>query len=308
MVEKISRDMAMECKMVFIVGTGRCGTKSLAHILNNVPGVQVEHEIDPPLLDEVDGYLKGKIGKEKLIDILRTTRKPKTKGLKVFGESNQRLSFIIPELMEAFPGAKFIWIIRDGREVVSSTTFRGWYGYPIIKTLKSEKWEPYRIGGDFVGDIISDEWNKMKPFAKNCWYWSYTNKIIDNQRKNDKEDFLFVKIEEMNGCLDKIKEFIGIPKKLGLENRIVNAAKKRYLFNGGPLKFDMWTKRERMVFEFYAGEIMDYHYPSWREKKKFKNDVFIKIKRAKRWVYFNAYSLIVPGTRSVRKKIGLTKG
>lgn len=289
---------------VFVLGTGRCGTQSLAHMLNSLPECQFEHEMKPPLLSEIDDYLKGNLRKDRLIEILKTTRKPIKKGVKVFGESNQRLSFIIPELFEAFPNSKFIWIIRDGRSVVASTIFRGWYGYPVIKTLKSsEEWEKYRICGDIVGEIPQPVWERMSPFAKNCWYWGYTNELIARNLTDNNIPFYNFKIEEMSDHLDGIKKFLGFSVSQTLQNVVKNTAFKRPFFNGTPLNCNLWTKKEWNEFELYSGKMMDIYYPKWRNSRIEYSAFYIRFKRVYRHLYFYSHEFVTRIVRFIRKTL-----
>jgi hypothetical protein len=112
--------------MFFVVSTGRCGSKSIADLLNASPDCVCVHELEPRLISEATAYLYGDLRHEEAVTLLRSTR-PSTRNGKQFGESNHKLSYLIPAINAAFPDAKFVWLVRDGRRTVESMYKRGWY-------------------------------------------------------------------------------------------------------------------------------------------------------------------------------------
>src|SRR6201999_1703766 len=110
-------------KPFFIVSSGRSGTAMLHKALSAKPGVEMHHEyavqITQPLA--VKRYL-GLIDDAETQQTLRETF-----GAAVhwsqgshWGDSSNKLSWLIPNLAALFPDARFVHLVRDGRKVAGS--------------------------------------------------------------------------------------------------------------------------------------------------------------------------------------------
>ncbi len=147
--------------MIVGVGTGRCGTVTVAEVLG------VPHEPKPRFIREgVEHYYTP--GKRAFpIERLKTA-------LGNAGAVNHRYSLIIPFIRRHFPDAKFVHIIRSGPATVASFMARKWYD-PSASQVGFEKW---RFRGDLAGMVPAKTWESMTPFEKCCWHWSTVNQII----------------------------------------------------------------------------------------------------------------------------------
>src|SRR5438067_6829627 len=251
---------------VFVLGTGRCGTATLASLLDATPGCAVGHEIEPKLLEEVNLYLEGRMSHAEMVSLLRETRSRKAiGGENLSGEANQRLSFVLPSLAEAFPNARFVWLIRDGRSTVASMHHRRWYDrreaearHPALRD-----WTRFRIRGDVVGDVSAEDWAKLDAFGRCCWYWSYTNRLIGQEIERLGLEALPVKIEQVDESLPALARFLGLrepPRNVG----VVDPASA-----GRPLSWRSWSRRHRRVFQQLCGDVMNEHYPGWQSAMRF---------------------------------------
>lgn len=258
--------MQADVKRVFIVGTGRCGTVSCAELLSELPGVNVEHEGTPKLLDEVSGRIAGTVTHADIVDLLRRSRPiPEGNRWSVVGEANQRLSFVLPELKDAFPSARLIWLIRDGRDTVNSMVYRGWYRDDEArgKSGLPAKWAVCRIRAYEVGEMSKVEWRQLDAFARCCWYWDYTNRIIPCEAHRLRFESLVVYLEETERMIPEIARFLGVSPSSTL--RVPHSNRAR---GGRPPAWREWSRRHRAVFENRCGDTMDHHYPGWREDMK----------------------------------------
>jgi hypothetical protein len=248
---------------VFVVGTGRSGTKTLAEFLSSVPGCTVRHEHKPPLLAEVDAYVKRRLTKKKMVDLLRRTRAPEIiGGERLSGESNQRLSFVLPAVAETFPDARIIWLIRDGRDVVSSMQQRRVY-HPQEAQFRpgaSREWSLTRIQADEVGDLQPAEWAALDPFARSCWYWAYTNRLIGRDLTQLPLPSLLVKLEDIASSWPPIAEFLELPRVRPEAIPHSNRSRRE------PMRWQAWSRRQREIFRQLCGPLMDEHYPQWADE------------------------------------------
>jgi len=251
--------------MFFIVSTGRSGTNAIARALSLIHGCVCLHEPPPQLIIESSAYRYEKVSADEIRDILAQTRKPVLDG-GVYCESNQTLSLIIPILADTFPQARYIWLIRNGMDVVASAVQKQWYtGHsenhdryedcpPIEKA-----WIDGRIRADLCGEMTCEEWNSLSRFAKCCWYWAYVNKLIESDlEKCAPGKHTLVKLEELDSRLPGLLKWMGLKAAIVPKTRRTNTAKRT------PYHWTGWTEEEKKIFTSLCGEFMDRYYPEWR--------------------------------------------
>lgn len=149
---------------VFVVGTGTCGTRYLAHVLteNDVEGVF--HEKDPPLFVPSMLWARGELtSKEETW--LRTTLMETRADVAV--ETNWGHSFITSLLHDIFPDARFVYIHRDGRECVRSR-MSGWDLTPDEGWTVEETTTPPFLEGEF----------RAPRFIRLCRWWDTMNHLL----------------------------------------------------------------------------------------------------------------------------------
>lgn len=254
--------------MFFVISTGRSGTQTIAKTLSQIPGCSCLHEPEPELILESSAYRYGQIDPKALNEILSKTRASEIKGKK-YGESNQALSLIIPALTETFPEAKFIWLIRNGLDVVSSIVARKWYTGHTYKhnnyndCAPIEKlWIDGRIEGDRCGDVPKAQWNEMNSFARCCWYWSYLNRTIESDLNKHVEidRFRKVSLEALNTQLPDLISWLGFNT---INNVVVDHNNKAEYTT---YKWTQWIESEKRTFLYWCGPLMDKLYHGWQKK------------------------------------------
>ena len=253
-------------RIFFILSTGRSGTQTIAKSLSQNPECICLHEPLPPLILESSAYRYGRVSCREIKKILLQTRNPVFNG-KLYGESNQTLSLIVPSIVSAFPNSKLIWLIRNGLDVVSSIFSRQWYtGHsanheryencpPIEKT-----WIDGRIRGDLCSDVPFAKWKSMSPFARCCWYWSYINRTIEFDLNNycSSSNIRKVMLEDLNQKLPEIAKWLGLDPSYNLKCGKHNRAHYKLY------PWQKWTFEERETFLYWCGPMMDRLYPNWR--------------------------------------------
>lgn len=251
--------------MIFVLSTGRCGSMTITSVLSQFTGVECYHEPEPKLAKEAYDYLTGRMRRAELADLLRQTRRARMPG-NIYAESNQKLSYMVDALLEAFPAARFIWLVRNGLDVVASLEHRRTY-----RRTRGE-WNVYRLRGDELGDVDPRQWRRMTAFAKCCWYWRWTNERIERDLEAAGADYIVVKLEELADNIGAIGEWLGIPAH-GVTVPVANAHAGRV--SGA----EYWDRRQRRDFADWCGPIMDELYPGWRARlvlnagKTFRNEL-----------------------------------
>jgi hypothetical protein len=262
--------------MFFVVSSGRSGTQTIALALSSVPGCVCLHEPSPELILESSAYRYGNVGHGELAKILRETRQATIDG-SVYCESNQTLSLIIPVLADVFPDARYIWLIRNGLDVVASAYQKQWYtGHsenhdryedcpPIEKA-----WIDGRIQGDRCGDMSAVEWANWDRFGRCCWYWSYSNRVIESDLNQYAPGrFFLLRLEDIDKGLRNLIDWMGFKVEIVLPIERHNIAKRV------PYHWTQWSAEERTIFEHMCGDLMDRFYPSWRMYTGRDSEVFV---------------------------------
>lgn len=184
----------MSAAPFFIVSSGRSGTAMLHKALAAAPGVEMHHEysvqIAQPLA--VRRYL-DLTGADEALRILRRTH-----GAAVhysqgahWGDSSNKLSWLIPELAALFPEAKFVHLVRDGRKVAGSyfrklgdecyddrscAILQAHYDdpahHPAPPPEKKYWWPvPRRT------DPLARDFRGFDQFSRIAWHWAEVNRI-----------------------------------------------------------------------------------------------------------------------------------
>ena len=238
---------------------------TIANTLSLIDNCVCPHEPSPELILESSTYHYGNMSDDEIKGILRETRHHTIDG-SIYCESNQTLSLLIPVLTDVFPDARYIWLIRNGLDVVASVYQKQWYTghsenhdrYEDCPPIE-RAWIDGRIEGDRCGDMSTIEWNKLVRFGRCCWYWSYVNRIIESDlNKYAAGRFKLLRLEELDMELSKVIRW------MGLKAAIVPTAKRYNVAKRNPYYWTMWTDQQRATFDYWCGNPMDRFYPAWR--------------------------------------------
>ena len=214
----------------FIVSSGRSGTHALAKALSLYENVDMHHEycVDyiQPLAFE---YYHRLINEGEAIETIQGTygsavalsEKP------LWGDSSNKASWIIHPLLKVFPNAKFIWLVRDGRKVVSS----------YFNKLSEECYDDRSVNWMRLWIENSERYTQPPPekkywwpmpphrlycynespsqFRLICWHWNAINEFIDyNLSWVPEENTFVVKLEDLTngdmGTLNDMLNFLGL--------------------------------------------------------------------------------------------------
>jgi len=106
---------------VFIVGTGRCGTASIASALNQLKDVTAVHEPEPKLVDLAEAKMNGESIDLNDLEALRSDLPEH------YVESALWNTWLMEEISELWPESRFAWLQRDLLTWAYSAHRRGWY-------------------------------------------------------------------------------------------------------------------------------------------------------------------------------------
>ena len=252
-------------KVFFIVSTGRSGSKAIAKILSQHPEITCRHEPKGELIRISTDYEHHKISKEEAKKaITKLYNQTSNIFTDFYGESDQKISNLIDIYAELFPKAKFLWLIRNAKDVIKSTYGRGWFddrefGYSYrsdvsVETIYSDLiYSINRVNASkIIGQLTKEEWVKMTPFERNCWYWQYWNKkILEQLNRLDKSSWTQIKLESFDFEINSLISFLQITY---FEFELERHNKANY-----NLKEDL-TADEKKFIKFWCGDLMKKYY------------------------------------------------
>lgn len=113
----------MTARAIFIVSSGRSGTKMMERLFAGVPELTMEHEYLCPLLQPMAvRHYMGLATDRDAAALLEATHGAALHYAQTatWGDSSNKLAWLVPLLARLFPEARFVHLVRDGRKVTSS--------------------------------------------------------------------------------------------------------------------------------------------------------------------------------------------
>lgn len=241
--------------LFFILTTGRSGSMTIAHALNRHSQITCYHEPRGQLIRLSGQYAHGikthaEVRKELFAIYCNSSVFP----LGIHGESDQKYWNLFPILSEIFSESKFIWLLRDGREVVCSTFARKWFDSNELEIDKHEM-RLWRLDGAKCGFFSDEEWSSMSTFERNCWYWAYVNELIETQLSLLPVDrYMMIRLEDIQGEFEKIHSFLGLDPESQRVPQLNTAT-------DNVINWDNWSSDEARIFNKWCGNFMERWYP-----------------------------------------------
>ena len=260
----------MSAEPFFIVSSGRSGTAMLHKALSAVADVEMHHEYMVQLIQPlgVRRYM-GLCGADEAAAVLRTTYGAAVRYSEkaLWGDSSNKLSWLIPDLAALFPHAKFVHLVRDGRKVAGSyfqklgtecyddrsTNILNAFvedGAPMPPPEK-KYWWPLPKKSDPAAAAFAG----YSQFERIAWHWAEINRVIRQDLLAIPPDkTLFVKLEELRAdeaALNRLYHFLGLayrPEFFAMFQRPHNVNRP---------KDQLLTESERARFDAIAGAEME---------------------------------------------------
>jgi len=192
--------------------------------------VEMHHEYAVQITQPtaVRNYL-GLIPREQCLQILDETYAAAVRysDRALWGDSSNKLSWIIPELAELLPAAKFVHLVRDGRKVAGSyfrklgdecyddranAAMQAHYdGEAPAPPPEKKYWWPVPRRGDSA----AQPFRGFNQFQRICWHWAEINRVILRElAKLPKARTMFVTLEDLSSSPDAVKglyDFLNLP-------------------------------------------------------------------------------------------------
>ena len=221
----------MGAQPFFIVSSGRSGTAMLHKALSAVANVEMHHEyavqITQPLA--VRRY-QGLAGDTECRDAIAQTYGAAIRYSQAahWGDSSNKLSWLIPELAAQFPTARFVHLVRDGRKVCSSyfhklgaecyddrstAIFQAHMDDQSLPAPPPEKKYWWPVPRKNSPDAA--RFRGFSQFERICWHWAELNRVVlEELGRLPPERKLFLRLEELREspqAVSGLYHFLNLP-------------------------------------------------------------------------------------------------
>lgn len=224
--------LQMYSRIYFVVTCGRSGSTSLSRILDTAKNGTCLVEPRPDLTIESRDLLEGRLDEPRRVlveQMFPRIAKVMDRG-QIYGEKNLTLGPFIPFLYEMLK-CKFVHLVRDGRDVVSS--FMNWHNevYGTIYRECKESGPLSPVARKYSGavpiaedtydysrprpgrdDPFYHEWAQFSRFEMISWYWAFSNRMYrEHLASVPREDW--ISLDYTNVSSQDIKnafEFLGL--------------------------------------------------------------------------------------------------
>lgn len=263
--------MTAHTNAFFIVSSGRSGTAMLHKALSMADGVAMHHEYMVHIVQPL--AIKRYLG---LADEASARRiLAETHGAAIhygdaahWGDSSNKLSWLIPELAALLPRAKFVHLVRDGRKVTgsyyrklgeecyddrSTALLQAYYDNPDRRPPpppEKKYWWPVPRNDD----PIATRFRTFDQFARIAWHWAEVNRVIlASLARLPPERSFFVRLEDLRDApaeVERLFEFLGVSYR---DEHFVSFARPHNVNRPRDRRLDAW---EGEKFEDVAQDMM----------------------------------------------------
>ena len=264
--------MSDETVPIFVVGSGRSGTRMIFKLLSGIPEIEIYHEYLCTHIQQASAlYYMQLIDEDKIKERIKELHGAAIyySEARYWMDCSNKLSWIIEPLFELFPQAKFVNLTRDGRKVASSYFHKlGAEMYDDDSVRIMLNWLSNRDSVPLPPPEKKYWWNipqKEQPFAEDfpkfsrfqrcCYQWREANRvIIESLKKIPKEQQLLVKFENLTTNKDVLKRFLQFFEVEYEEHFLESLQTPRNVFF--PMDFNL-TDTQLRQFNEIAADMME---------------------------------------------------
>lgn len=205
-------------RLTFILGSGRCGTKALVKMLMGTPNLEAHHEYCRYAYQrEAVLYAMNFLGKPLMVRRLKEIYSSAAfySEAEQFLDSSHKLVPVADLLVEMYPDARFIHLVRDGRKVVASF----FYKLQIHSDRAAALLKQFRDNpGKYPVPPPSEKYWFMPNdfddrFQRIVYHWADSNARIEKALAKAKNS-AFIRLEDITtneNVLKTLIDFIGVP-------------------------------------------------------------------------------------------------
>jgi len=216
----------VSAELVFILGSGRSGTKMAAKLFNGVGHIESHHEyVRDTYQREAALYFMGLLGKDEMAARLKAIYGAAAHYSRAsyFIDSSNKLSWVADVLVDAFPTAKFVHLVRDGRKVASSffhklgghvysdrgvAALQAWLAHPDQHPMPPPPEDFWWVIPQ-AGQPFHNEFSAFDQFQRCCYQWAESNRsVADALTAVPPERKLTLKLEALTADPAEVKRLL----------------------------------------------------------------------------------------------------
>jgi hypothetical protein len=248
---------ALDRPCIFVLSTGRVGTKTLAALAGLANRIVAFHEPTPILYGLSALYYcneKNNVNDRIFAEAFLTARRERIRYAlsfnKSYVETSPQLTFLAPAIRIAVPQARFIHVVREPKAFIRSGMRRGWY---VSHPMDNTRLKPIIDSNSFK------LWHQWKPFEKICWIWKETNLWIDQFLKSlPEEKKLFLHSEDIfnnkREVIKKLFDFLNAQTPSDKKIKKILSKKLNAQSSGDFQKSSAWNDEMHSAFHRIIGE------------------------------------------------------
>lgn len=251
---------------LFVLSTGRCGTKTLSHILNASPDIYACHEPNPMFLKATQAAYRDAATPASFSNSFTYTylharlfRYPDNQPMRqalwkgaVYAECSNRMTYVAEDLARFLPRSRFIFLHRHPSDFVRSGMRRGYY--------TSHKWDSKRITPR-PGTEAADHWDSWDAFQRTCWYWNEVNScsLAFARSLPPERCFILPSAQLFDAASETLPTLfawcgVAMPDRAMLEEILAHPLNTQQ--DGAFPKAEAWNERQRETLLALAGHTM----------------------------------------------------
>jgi Sulfotransferase domain len=251
-------------RAVFVVSTGRTGTQYLATTFAGL-GVRSHHEPGPWWLRHLsNAHASGAVGDARAQRLLHRVRDDELGSGEPWFEASCLIYGVVRPLLDAFPEAQVVQVVRAPASYVRSGQAWGAYrfgGRPLnvvpFRRLAPPQFDPWNVGERL-------RWVGQDQFARLCWAWAGMNRAMRTQGEGS-DRFRTVRFEDLTDPVTGPTALEALGADLGLEvapERLAEAVGQRVnASEPGRRAAGDWTPDQRqLLHDLTAEEAAHYGY------------------------------------------------
>lgn len=226
--------MGVGTSPVFIIGSGRSGTRALFKALSQFERVEVHHEYCCTHIQPVAAkFFMERASRDDVLGTLRALHGAaiSLSPADVWIDSSNKLTWVIDPLMETFPTAKIVNVVRDGRKVAASyvkklgdemyddasvKALMAWLSDPTLPEPPPEKRYWWNIPQP--GQPFHEAFPTFNQLQRAAYHWVESNRVAREalDQMVPPSQSLTLRLEDLvadQGIQERLIEFIGVPWK-----------------------------------------------------------------------------------------------
>ncbi len=222
--------MSTETKPIFLIGSGRSGTRSFFRMLTGCQELEIHHEYAVSAMQKAAClYFMGKISAQQMDQVIIENHGAAIFHSKrpIWADSSNKLVWVIDRLATLFPDAKFLAVMRDGRKVCSSFYYKlreemydddsvaelsAWLRNSAGIAPPAEKRYWWNIPQP--GQPFHEVFGTFDRLQRVCYHWNEANRtILDCFSKLNADRTKIVRLEDLKedaALLKSCIEFMGL--------------------------------------------------------------------------------------------------